>query len=60
MKNQINETEWADYLTGVLKGLDDRAESLPDELPENARSLRPLIDDDARESLGVLLGYFTG
>ena len=60
MKNQINEKEWADYLTGVLKGLDDRAESLPDELHENARSLRPLIDDDARESLGVLLGYFTG
>ena len=59
MKNQINEKEWADYLTGVLKGLDDRAESLPDELPENARSLRPLIAD-ARESLGVLLGYFTG
>jgi hypothetical protein len=46
-------------LTGVLEGLDDRAKSLPDELPDDARSLRPLIDD-ARESLGILLGYFIG
>jgi hypothetical protein len=59
MKNQINDQEWADYLTGVLKGLDARAESLPGELPDNARSLPPLIDD-ARESLGILLGYFIG
>jgi hypothetical protein len=57
MKNQINHEEWANYLIGVLKGLDDRADTLPDELPADARSLPPLIDD-VRDSVGILLGYF--
>jgi hypothetical protein len=52
--DQIDNEEWVNYLTDVLKRLDTLATPLPKD-----SALRQFVDD-ASETLGILLGYFVG
>ena len=52
--DKMNDEEWADYLTGVLKRLSDLADQLPKDAP-----LHELIEETC-EPLGVLIGWFVG
>jgi hypothetical protein len=54
MTRTIDDEEWTNYLTEVLRRLDALAKALP-----KGAALRQSIDD-ASETLGILLGYFIG